>query len=468
MIKESRYHSLNKIEYKAGHVLYWMNRDMRLEDNWALLYAQERALELGVPLMVVYNLDPHFLGGTLRQYDFKVGILKELEVACKEKNISFQVLFGSDTEKQIVSFIEKENIGFLVTDFSPLKVQRAWLEYIVSNIEIPAVRVDAHNIVPVWIASQKIEVGARTLRPKLHKLLPSYLEDFPNVKKHPFASKIFSIDWDSIESVDVDRSIKNTQFSPNPKEAKNILKNFLTNKLGNYASKRNDPNESSQSDLSPYLHYGVISAQRVVLEVCKLLEKDIQDILPAQKNASKVDLKREPNLLESASALIEELVVRRELADNFCFYNLNYDNISGFPTWAQNSLAKHIKDKREYIYTQSQLEKGETHDDAWNAAQKEMLETGKMHGYMRMYWAKKILEWTDNAEQAMKIAIYLNDKYEIDGRDPNGYAGIAWSIGGVHDRAWFERPIFGLVRYMARSGLEKKFDVDAYIKKWIK
>ncbi len=157
--------------------------------------------------------------------------------------------------------------------------------------------------------------------------------------------------------------------------------------------------------------------------------------------------------------------MRRELADNFCFYNEHYDNFKGFPDWAKKTLNEHRHDRREYLYSLEQLETAQTHDDLWNAAQKEMMKTGKMHGYMRMYWAKKILEWTETPEEALKIAICLNDKYELDGRDPNGYVGVAWSIGGVHDRAWFPRPIFGKVRYMSYRGAQSKFDVKAYIKK---
>jgi deoxyribodipyrimidine photo-lyase len=194
--------------------------------------------------------------------------------------------------------------------------------------------------------------------------------------------------------------------------------------------------------LSPYLHFGQLSAQRVALEVM---------------NAAVGEASRE--------AFLEELIVRRELSDNFCFYNKDYDAPQGFPAWAQKTLSLHGKDKREHVYTLRQLEEGRTHDDLWNAAQLAMVKRGTMHGYLRMYWAKKILEWTRSPGVAMKIAIHLNDKYELDGRDPNGYAGIAWSIGGVHDRPWGERRIFGMVRYMNYNGCKKKFNVRAYVEK---
>jgi deoxyribodipyrimidine photo-lyase len=192
----------------------------------------------------------------------------------------------------------------------------------------------------------------------------------------------------------------------------------------------------------------------------------VSDILHAAKNKAKVDDRAPLGLIDHASAFLEELIVRRELADNFCFYNKNYDSVEGFADWAKKSIAKTRTDKREYLYSLEEFEASRTHDPLWNAAQSEMVQSGKMHGYMRMYWAKKILEWTESPEMAMRVAIALNDKYELDGRDPNGYAGIAWSIGGTHDRAWFSRPVFGTIRYMARSGCEKKFDVPAYIARW--
>ena len=162
--------------------------------------------------------------------------------------------------------------------------------------------------------------------------------------------------------------------------------------------------------------------------------------------------------------LLEELVVRRELSDNFCYYNDRYDSVEGFPDCAIQTLRNHREDRRPYAYSLSQLEGAGTHDELWNAAQMEMVKKGKMHGYMRMYWAKKILEWTGSPEEAFEIALYLNNRYELDGRDPNGYAGCAWSIGGVHDRAWFERPLFGKIRYMSYNGCKSKFNVNDYIR----
>ena len=310
--------------------------------------------------------------------------------------------------------------------------------------------VDAHNVVPDWIASQKQEFGAYTIRPKIHKLIGEFLDTYPSLKKYESAKK-HKNDWPEIKS---DLAIKSGEEA-----AHKELKNFIHHKLKNYDALRNDPNQDAQSNLSAYLHFGQISAQRIAIEVLKASGKPLEEVMLPDRNGSK----RESN----EAAFLEELVVRRELSDNFCFYNLNYDSPEGFPTWAKQSIGEHKHDEREYIYTKKQFEGAKTHDDLWNAAQMQMVKTGKMHGYMRMYWAKKILEWTKSAAEAMDISIYLNDKYELDGRDPNGYAGIAWSIGGVHDRAWFDREVYGKIRYMSYNGCKSKFDVEAYINKWV-
>jgi deoxyribodipyrimidine photo-lyase len=226
---------------------------------------------------------------------------------------------------------------------------------------------------------------------------------------------------------------------PGESAAHRALAGFLDQRLEGYATDRNDPNRNGQSGLSPYLHFGHLAPQRVALAVAAGGTPDDRD------------------------AFLEELIIRRELSDNFCWYNNRYDQVEGFPDWARKTLDRHRADPREYRYSRGALERGETHDRLWNAAQKEMVLTGKMHGYLRMYWAKKILEWSGSPEEALAAAIFLNDRYELDGRDPNGYAGIAWSIGGVHDRPWGERPVFGMVRYMNYNGCARKFDVPGYI-----
>jgi len=430
----------------TGPVVYWMSRDQRVADNWALLFAQELALERKVPLVVVFCLVPAFLEATIRHYGFMLKGLREVETRLGELSIPFFLVSG-EPGREVPRFVREHEVCFLVTDFDPLRVKGEWKGRVAAGVDLPIYEVDGRNIVPCWIASGKQEFGAYTLRPKIRRALPDFLTEFPTLRRHPIPWKgpLPQTDWARIEgSLQVDRAVPEVEWlKPGERAAREVLRRFLHTRLSLYPERRNDPTKDGVSHLSPYLHFGQISAQRVALEVRK----------QERVNA------------EAREAFLEELIVRRELSDNFCFYNPDYDRFSGFPAWAQKTLNDHRRHRREYVYSAQEFEEGRTHDDLWNAAQLEMVRTGKMHGYMRMYWAKKILEWTGSPEEALRIAIYLNDRYELDGRDANGYVGIAWAIGGVHDRAWGERPIFGKIRFMSAGGCKSKFNVKAYIER---
>ncbi len=441
---------LKKGGSRNGPVVYWMSRDQRALDNWAMTFASELSDRTGAPFYVLFCLVPDFLSAGLQQFDFMLQGLEETEKLLKQKNIPFFLLTGKPQDR-IPDFIEKHSVSTLVTDFDPLKIKKHWKDRISSRINIDFFEVDAHNIIPCWELSTRQEYAAYTIRPKIKKMLGEFLEDFPVIstanKNRGSSTADFlarNTDWNKIRNgLKLDKNAPETNcLKPGYKNSIKTLDVFLKNKIYEYDAGRNDPNRDAQSGLSPYLHFGQISAQRVVLELLKLGIKE--DFL-------------EP--------FLEEMVVRRELSDNYCFYNRNYDSFDGFPDWAKNTLNLHRSDKRLYIYNLGQFEDAETHDELWNSAQKEMVKTGKMHGYMRMYWAKKILEWTEYPEEAVEYAIYFNDKYELDGRDPNGYTGISWSIGGLHDRAWSEREIFGKIRYMSYEGCRRKFDIRSYINK---
>lgn len=431
-----------------GPVVYWMSRDQRVSDNWALLYAQSLSRKKKVPMAVIFTLSPKFLGATYRQYEFMLQGLEQVERTFARLQIPFVVLFGSPAE-DVSGFVSRHKVSALVTDFSPLRIHREWKEDVMKRIRVPFYEVDAHNIVPCWLASQKLEYAASTFRPRIHRLLPAFLDEFPSVGKNivPWIGRIVPTNWKLLrKKVDVERRVMPVEWvKPGEQAANEMLGLFIERKLSAYGAGRNDPTRGKQSNLSPYLHFGQIAPQRVVLEVMRV---------PAHP--------------ASRETLLEEIIVRRELSDNFCFYNPLYDSFDGFPGWAKATLNAHRSDFRTYRYTRSKFENALTHDELWNAAQMEMVTLGKMHGYMRMYWAKKILEWSSTPEEALNTAIYLNDKYELDGRDPNGYAGIAWSIGGVHDRAWGDRPVFGKVRYMSFEGCKRKFDVNKYITRAMK
>jgi deoxyribodipyrimidine photo-lyase len=241
---------------------------------------------------------------------------------------------------------------------------------------------------------------------------------------------------------------------PGERAAAAALLSFLNTKLSKYADDRNNAAlPKATSNLSPYLHFGHISAQRVVLETHRVSGLSFDDLVVPPKAQT-----------VGAQSFIDEVWVRRELSDNYVYYTPNtYDTFAGLADWSRKTLSDHVDDAREFSYSDADLEAGRTHDALWNAAQLEMVRRGKMHGYMRMYWAKKILEWTSSPEDAIRVAIYLNDKYQLDGRDPNGYAGVMWGVGGLHDQGWKERSVFGKVRYMSTNGPNKHFHVDSYI-----
>lgn len=415
-----------------------------------------QAAERGAELAVVFNLVSSFLGAKARHFGFMLRGLKELDATLAQLGIPFFLLKGQ-AEETVPALAAEVGASLLVTDFSPLRIGRQWREGVRAALTAHAPRValhevDAHNVVPCWAASEKLEYAARTIRTKINRILPEYLTEYPPLERpaRPWSRRPPPpVAWDDLiaEVLEVGAEVPEVEWII-PGEAagrKGLLGDdggFLTKRLRNYSEQRNDPSKpGALSGLSPWLHYGQLSAQRCALEARKQ-----RSVAP-----------------KAADAFLEELVVRSELSDNFCYYQPEYDSLAGAWDWARATLAKHADDPREHLYTREQLELGKTADKLWNAGQLEMVHYGKMHGFMRMYWAKKILEWTSSPAEALEIAIYLNDKYELDGRDSNGYVGCMWSICGVHDQGWGERPVFGKIRYMNLAGCKRKFNVDGYI-----
>ena len=439
---ENRIFPLRQGKPASGCIAYWMSRDQRVSDNWALVFAQETALRHALPLIVVFTLSDSFLGAARRQYAFMLDGLEHVARKLESRSIPFFVLPG-EPGAILPEFIIHSGITFLVADFDPLRIKKEWKEIVARKINIPFYEVDAHNIVPCRFASGKREYGAYTIRKKIRKALPFFLGEIPAITRHPYPSSLRPLPMDPgrlLKGLKADVSVPSSQsIEAGEEHAASCLASFLR-RLDRYDSERNDPTRDGQSHLSPYLHFGQISAQRVALEINKFHADDA-----------------------AKAAFLEELIVRRELSDNYCHYTPNYDSFDAFPEWARKTLNDHRRDKRSYLYSRQELESASTHDPLWNAAQTQMVRTGSMHGYMRMYWAKKILEWTESPEEALSAAIYLNDRYLLDGRDPNGYTGIAWSVGGVHDRPWGERNVFGKIRYMSYNGCASKFNVKRYI-----
>lgn len=443
MIQPERIEPLNSESTRSGdYILYWMQASQRMAYNHALAYAIEQANRLGRPLVVGFGLTADYLGATARHYTFMLEGLRELAGTLKDRGMELVVRLGPPPS--VIADLAQAAC-LVVVDRGYLRLQKRWRQEAARRLGCPLIQVESDCIVPVETASPKEDYAAATLRPKIHRLLPRFLVPMrmPRLKKDSLGLALGGLDLEDVpalvRSLKVDESVGPVAgFAGGESQAQKRLRQFIKTKLDDYDAARNDPTLDGQSDLSPYLHFGQISPLEVALEV--------------QKTAS-----------PGQEAFLEELIVRRELSLNFVYYNPHYDTFKSLPAWAARTLRFHQKDKRAYQYSLAELRQAQTHDPYWNAAQREMMLTGKMHGYMRMYWGKKILEWSRSPAQAWQIAVTLNDTYELDGRDPNGYAGIAWCFG-KHDRPWARRPIFGQVRYMNDAGLRRKFDIEGYVR----
>ena len=432
-------------------VIYWMRHAQRALENPALETAIALANRLEKPLVVFFALRTQHPHATLRNYTFMIDGLADTAARLERRHIGFVMRLseGRHAGGELVRFATAMRPAAVVTDRNPLTSIDGWRRAIPDEVRVPVIQVDAGVIVPTRLLGRE-HYAARTIRPKLHAQLDRFLV--------PVGRRIVRVGWrpprglqstgpsrDLLSALALDRSVPSApDFAGGTTAALARLKHFVRDGLANYAIDRNAPALDGTSGLSPYLHYGQIGPHTVAIAV-----RDA----PAPANDRR--------------AFLEELIVRRELAVNFTTYNRRYASIGSCEPWALGTLRRHANDCRKPMYTERQLEQAGTHDALWNAAQRQMVDTGWMHGYMRMYWAKKILEWTRSPSLAYQIAVRINDRYELDGRDPNGYAGIAWAIGGKHDRAWGpERPIFGTVRYMSAASTRRKFDSDAYIERW--
>ncbi len=445
MIDETRIQALNgKSPVKGAYTLYWMQASQRAECNHALEYAISQANERKQPLIVYLGITDRFPEAGERHYYFMLEGLKTVQQSLKQRGIGMLVEYVSP-ELGAVKYAG--NASLVVCDRGYLKIQKGWRNYVAQHIECPLMQVESDVVVPVEAVSDKEEYSAATLRRKMHKVLHRYLvpldEDAARIDstRMEFGGCDLSNVAEAVAGIHTDRSVKPvSHFHGGMNEAGKKLKEFIDHKLYRYDELRNDPNEDGVSGLSPYLHFGQISPLYIALEISRTSGK-------------------------AEDAFLEELIVRRELSMNFVRYNPHYDDYQCLPGWAKRTLSEQQDTRREYVYSREELEKAQTHDAYWNAAEQEMVVTGKMHGYMRMYWGKKILEWTAKPEDAYATALYLNNKYELDGRDPNGFAGVAWCFG-KHDRPWGGRTVFGNVRYISAGGLKRKFDADRYAGKY--
>jgi deoxyribodipyrimidine photo-lyase len=460
-------------------VVHWMQRAQRSRDNHALDVAVEVGNALNLPVVTFFAPVPYYPNANLRHYRFLQQGIADIAAGCAERGVGF--VLRRYPEHSLLKFCDEVQAAIVIGDENPMREPESWRQKAAKKLKVSLWTVDADVIVPS-VLLEKAQYAARIIRPRLKAQLPEYLREYGNASaevrwKKPHSVKSLDPEFDILEDwKELDRSVEPvTSFTGGYEEGMRLVRGFvgeeelgerqsqkqkqvlrfaqddkhknkddkpISSKLANYPEKHNIADEDGTSRLSPYLHFGHVSPLRVALMV---------------KAAKAPEAAKEDYL--------DQLITWRELSINLVRYCETYDTIECADNWAHKTLAAHAKDKRPHIYTRAQLEKADTGDELWNAAQRQMLRCGWMHNYMRMYWAKKILEWTPSPAVAYQTAVYLNDKYFLDGRDPNGYAGIAWAIAGKFDRPWFDRPIFGQIRYMNDNGAKKKFDVEKYIAK---
>ena len=447
-IQQERIKSLNSRGVVDGdYVLYWMQQSQRTEYNHALEYAAEQANELQLPLLVVFGLMADYPEANLRHYTFLLEGLRDVQDNLARRGIQLVVRFSRPPQ---VALELGARAALIVCDRGYLRHQRGWRKQVAEQAACRVMQVEADVVVPVEVASNKAEYAARTLRPKIHKHLDRFLvglETIPVLKP----SLDLAVDGIKLDDVDSVLNVLNIDRSVNPvgilypggeSAAQARFQLFLENSFKRYQENRNQPQTDDVSGMAMYLHFGHVSPIQLAL-----LARDAETVAA-----------------DNREAFLEELIVRRELSINFVQYTQDYDAYASLPDWSKKTLNGHRRDPRAVVYTPEQLENAETHDEYWNAAMKEMRCSGYMHNYMRMYWGKKILEWSAAPEEAYETTLRLNNKYFLDGRDANSYGNVAW-IFGQHDRPWKERPIFGTVRYMSAAGLERKCDIQGYVRK---
>jgi deoxyribodipyrimidine photo-lyase len=433
---------------RVGCVVYWMQRAQRGRDNHALDIAVHAANALGLPCVAYFAAVNNFPHANLRHYAFMGEGLRDVEQDCRERGVGFVMRRPPHEDRE--RFFADVDAAMVIGDENPTRVPERWRAELAERLTIPFWTVDADVIVPSKLL-EKAQFSAGVIRPRLLRSLAEFLRPYDNpVAQKPWRTPR-GLHADDVQAditrgwTDFDRTVKPVDaWKAGTAAAMGRLKIFTTSMLATYDSERNRPETDGTSKLSPYLHFGHIGPLTMALAV-------------------EAAAKHDPKLRSARDSFFNEMIVWRELSVNFVRYQPQYDSVQCAENWAKLTIAAHDRDERPALYTLKQLEQARTHDELWNAAQLQMVDYGWMHNYMRMYWAKKILEWTPDAATAMKWAIFLNDRYFLDGRDPNGYAGVAWAILGKFDRAWGERPVFGKRRYMSGESTARKFDAKRYI-----
>ena len=432
----------------AKSVVYWMQRAQRGIDNPALDVAIALGNELGLPVVAFFSAISNFPHANWRHYHFLNQGLADIEEDLAARNVSFIV--RRPPHNSLEKLLKEVDAGIVVGDENVMREPERWRAVLARRLDLPFWTVDAEAAVPSKTFPKHF-FAVHHFRPKIYAELPKYLVPEPVTHarrgwERPADFESFDIRTDVTSGWrDFDRTCEPVDsFTGGTHAGLKQLQRFIDCKLAHYDTARNHPETDGTSQLSPYLHFGHIGPLTIA--------RGIQAAVDQGKVTS-----------EARDVYYNEVLAWRELSINFVRYVPSYDTIECAPEWAQKTLQAHTRDKRNPQYTYEQMDRGETYDELWNAAQMQMVRHGWMHNYLRMYWAKKILEWSPTPAKAYDTCVWMNDRYFLDGRDPNGYAGVAWAIAGVHDRPWFEREIFGTVRYMSGASTGKKFNSKRYI-----
>jgi deoxyribodipyrimidine photo-lyase len=436
---------------EAHYVLYWAQMNRRVDANHALAYAVSLANRRRLPVLYYEGLTCDYPYANDRLHTFILEGVPETARRCAELGLGYVFyLRRRRTDPNDVLYRLAAAAAAIVTDDYPTFIARRHNRSVPAKLDVAYYAVDSSCVVPMKLLARR-EYAAYTIRPKIRKLLAEHLTPAPEIRPQrpwrgpapPYHTEVErGRIGELVASCEIDHTVAPSRtIRGGRRAALERLEFFLEHNLRRYARQRNQPAARATSGLSPYLHFGQIASLEVALAV------------QAYSRAHGC----------SAEEFLEELIVRRELAFNFTRHTADYTSLDALPDWARRTLAAHDADRRSPVYTREQFERAETHDTLWNAAQQELLLTGTIHGYYRMYWGKKIIEWSASHAEALETMIYLHDRYALDGRDPNTYTNILWCFG-LHDRPWAERPIFGQVRYMSLEGMKRKTDVEAYIR----
>jgi deoxyribodipyrimidine photo-lyase len=451
-VDPERITKLNKAAEKPDreYVLYWAQMNRRVDANHGLLYAAELANRHSLPLVFYEGLTCAYKYANDRLHTFILEAVPETARRLAKAGIGY-VFYARKTKqsRNDALYVLASRAAAVVTDDYPVFIARAHNQRVPQKIDVAYYVVDSSCIVPMNEIPQR-QYGAYTIRPKINRLLLKYLVPPDRLRvKQPFRGAIPDFHTEVTEkniarlvgACEIDHSIAPVHRTRGGSlEAKRRLIHFLKKDLKRYAGSRNEPTAHATSGVSPYLHFGQISSLEIALAV--------------KEYAGRHKL--------MAHEYLEELIVRQELAFNYARHVEDPGNLNNLPDWCQKNMRKHLKDKRDPQYSRYRLEHAKSYDELWNATQKEMLLTGQIHGYYRMYWGKKIIEWARTYQEAADFMIDIHGRYALDGRDPNTYANVLWCFG-LHDRPWPERKIFGTMRYMSLEGMRRKTDAQTYI-----